>query len=166
MTRYGFGCRPARGDSVHHDSLGLGRVVDSDMYPRVGVDFGDGWVSFLSADFVRRIDVPALERPCLDDLPPLPEGEQLCGSCIDGLQPAGLHDLLGPVLAGCRDCYGICPICDGEGLFPADETCIGCYADTLASRGLVADRCPNCFGIRDLIPISNPSEVNPHGHHN
>jgi hypothetical protein len=87
-----------------------------------------------------------------------------CPFCLDGLRPAGIHDDLGPVYATCLDCQLICPSCEGEGLFPADETCRGCFAATLAGRGLAALRCAHCLGVVDLIPTDHP-EVFPHGHH-
>lgn len=87
-----------------------------------------------------------------------------CPFCIDGLQPAGIHPILGPVFLACMVCQGICPVCEGDGLIPADETCIGCFTYRLHIQGLAAWRCERCFGICDLIPIDR-TEVFPHVHH-
>jgi hypothetical protein len=87
-----------------------------------------------------------------------------CLFCIDGNQPAGLHDILGPVMRPCPVCLIVCPVCDGEGLFPADFTCIGCFQLRLADIGLVPTLCGCCFGVVDLIPTDTFPEVS-HGHH-
>jgi hypothetical protein len=77
-----------------------------------------------------------------------------CVYCVDWLQPAGCHDQLGPVYGPCRFCVGACPTCRGDGLLPADPSCLHCLAVRLAARGLTAVVCATCSGVIDLLPAT------------
>ena len=87
-----------------------------------------------------------------------------CLYCIDGNMPAGTHDILHEVYRPCPLCLHVCSLCDGEGLFPADYTCIPCLILRLAGLGLAPVLCAHCKGVVDLIPRTTPREVNPHAH--
>ena len=93
-----------------------------------------------------------------------------CQYCIDGNQPAGTHDLLGPVYTPCRTCVPACHLGNGDGLFPADFNCLACCTQHIATTfSLALILCPGCLGVVDLIPLHlvpadlHP-EVNPHDH--
>jgi hypothetical protein len=86
-----------------------------------------------------------------------------CLYCLDGNMPAGLHEVLGPVYKPCPACLNVCGLCEGEGLFPADFTCVGCFRDRLADIGLMPVLCRYCCGVVDLIPTDTFPEVS-HGH--
>jgi hypothetical protein len=88
-----------------------------------------------------------------------------CLYCIDGNLPAGIHDVLGPVYQPCPVCLLVCPFCDGEGLFPADYTCLVCFRIRMAGLGLAPVLCAHCFGVVDLHPTDTVPEVAPHVHH-
>lgn len=91
-----------------------------------------------------------------------------CLWCVDGNTPAGIHDILGPVYIPCRACIQLCPICEGEGLFPANFTCIACLVEHLAADNLAPVLCRCCSGLVDLIPYDTYDavrEVNPDAHH-
>jgi hypothetical protein len=87
-----------------------------------------------------------------------------CWFCIDGNLPAGIHDVLGEVYAPCPHCLHGCPTCDGEGLFPADYTCLPCLLIRLAAHGLAPLLCARCHGVLDLIPRPTLPQVNPHAY--
>jgi hypothetical protein len=95
-----------------------------------------------------------------------PDDEVLddCWFCIDGNLPAGIHDVLREVYAPCPHCLIVCPACQGEGLFPADYTCLPCLLIRLAARGLAPLLCARCHGVVDLIPRPALPEVTRHAH--
>jgi hypothetical protein len=88
-----------------------------------------------------------------------------CLWCIEQNTPAGIHDILGPVYKPCPACLPVCPLCDGEGLFPADFTCLPCFRQQMAALGLAPIFCAHCSGVVDLHPIDTAPEVIPHVEH-
>ncbi|MFI6332228.1 hypothetical protein ACIBBG_28450 [Micromonospora chersina] len=88
-----------------------------------------------------------------------------CLWCIEQSIPAGIHDILGPVYVPCPACLGVCPTCEGEGLFPADFTCMQCFCDRLFLLGLAPLFCAGCSGVIDLVYCDTRREVTPHVHH-
>ncbi|QOC90241.1 hypothetical protein [Micromonospora craniellae] len=88
-----------------------------------------------------------------------------CSWCIEQNTPAGVHNILGPVFVPCPACLGRCLLCEGEGLFPADFTCLPCFRQQLAALGLTPIMCAHCSGVVDLIPTDRLPEVIPHGDH-
>jgi hypothetical protein len=52
----------------------------------------------------------------------------------------------------------------GEGLFPADYTCLPCLLIRLAAQGLAPLLCARCHGVVDLIPRPALPEVTRHVH--
>jgi hypothetical protein len=80
-----------------------------------------------------------------------------CSYCVDWLQPAGTHAIIGEVLRPCPYCVGTCPGCLGDGLFAADPSCLHCLAQQLAARNLIPVLCPTCLGFVDLIPLPRPA---------
>jgi hypothetical protein len=86
-----------------------------------------------------------------------------CYYCLEGNQPAGTHRILGPVYRPCGVCLAVCPLCEGQGLFPADFTCWHCLALFLATLGLAPVICHGCTGIVDLLPLDTTHRVvSPH----
>lgn len=88
-----------------------------------------------------------------------------CRYCIDGNQPAGIHDVLGPVYAACTVCDYPCQLCEGEGRFPADCICLPCFVNDLTAIGLRPVLCAGCTGVLDLIPATATSEAIHHVHY-
>jgi hypothetical protein len=89
-----------------------------------------------------------------------------CWYCLDGLIPAGIHTIIGPVYANCPFCTPTCVDCDGAGLYPADFDCLACMANHLiVTYRLVIVLCPGCFGVTDLVPLDTTPEGTPHVHH-
>jgi hypothetical protein len=88
-----------------------------------------------------------------------------CLYCIDGNMPAGIHDILGEVYRPCPECLYPCIVCDGDGLYPSDFTCVGCLTAQLAGIGLNPILCPRCSGVVDLAPRHASTEVTCHAHH-
>jgi hypothetical protein len=75
-----------------------------------------------------------------------------CPLCIEGWQPAGIHPILGPVMAVCRadmPCFG----CDGIALFPLTDDSMTHFASLLAARGYRIDFCMRCLGVTDVYPF-------------
>lgn len=88
-----------------------------------------------------------------------------CWYCLNGLAPAGIHPILGPVYRDCPACVYPCD-CDGDGLYSADFTCLNCLAGHLATKGLSPRLCGTCLGVVDLVPLDTTwAEVKPHAHH-
>ena len=74
-----------------------------------------------------------------------------CLLCIDGMMPAGIDPIFGPVYRVCPCCHIPCLDCNGEGTFPA----AGGYALQLLGTALYAlgyktDICRACFGNTNL----------------
>lgn len=78
-----------------------------------------------------------------------------CEFCIEGMQPAGLHPILGAIFQCCLYCDPPCPGCNGHALFPAFGMFGGTRIhDALAKRGLFATQCHTCSGITAVAPIN------------
>ncbi|RQX07882.1 hypothetical protein [Micromonospora arida] len=88
-----------------------------------------------------------------------------CLWCIEQNTPTGVLDILGPVFRPCPVCLPVCGICEGDGLFPADFTCIPCFLNRLAALGIRPLFCVGCSGVTDLEELGTVPEVTPHGHH-
>ncbi|MFB6396177.1 hypothetical protein [Polymorphospora lycopeni] len=82
-----------------------------------------------------------------------------CLWCIDGNTPAGIHGVLNEVYRPCPVCLIVCDLCEGEGLFPAEYTCLHCLTDRLARLGLAPVLCAHCLGVIDLIPRDTTQEA-------
>jgi len=157
----------ASGDHVHHDRLGLGRVITVEpdaTWPQASIDFGHGpmWILLTR---LRRLDLPNLAHPT-HDLPAAPDTstDTGCEMCIDGYQPGGYHNELGWVYARCLICEPACPGCDCDGLFPADQTCPICFNNEFTSAGQTPVRCGCCLGVIDILPIAITPQELPHDH--
>jgi hypothetical protein len=76
-----------------------------------------------------------------------------CALCIDGVMPAGVRDVLGPVVKPCPTCVFTCGRCDGAGVFPATQHCLDCFVADLADQhGLAPVLCAGCQGVIALVP--------------
>lgn len=80
-----------------------------------------------------------------------------CPYCIDGIAPAGIHPILGPIYVRCFSCIStailrICTGCNDEAIFPATPRCLHCLDEHLATRGLTAAFCHDCLGIVAILP--------------
>ncbi|MFC0528205.1 hypothetical protein [Phytohabitans kaempferiae] len=76
-----------------------------------------------------------------------------CLLCVDGMMPAGIHPVFGPVYRICPCCHTLCLSCDGRAVFPAS----GGYASELLftalyTLGYDTDCCRACLGITNLWP--------------
>jgi hypothetical protein len=86
-----------------------------------------------------------------------------CLLCIDGMMPAGIDPVYGPVYRDCPYCHPPCLECDGRALFPA----IGGYPlelliDALDALGFQSDVCRYCFGITSMWPTQTATPTAPH----
>jgi hypothetical protein len=85
-----------------------------------------------------------------------------CALCIDGVMPAGVRDILGPVIKPCPTCVFTCDRCQGAGVFPATQHCLDCFIGDLAiDHALTPVICPACEGVLSLIPFQRPPQVTP-----
>jgi hypothetical protein len=84
-----------------------------------------------------------------------------CALCVDGVMPAGVRDVLGPVVKPCPTCVFTCGQCRGAGVFPATQHCLDCFrADLALDHGLAPVLCAVCTGVVALVPFP-PPEVTP-----
>lgn len=81
-----------------------------------------------------------------------------CDYCLGGFAPAGIHPVLGAVYVTCIHCTDTCRCCTGQGLFPADTTCMRCLDEALTALGHVATFCHSCAGVLTITPTD---EVTP-----
>jgi hypothetical protein len=82
-----------------------------------------------------------------------------CALCIEGIMPAGVRDILGPVVTPCPNCSVTCDRCNGTAVYPAGYRCLHCFtADLAEDHGLVPVLCLGCEGVLALIPYPPTQE--------
>jgi hypothetical protein len=71
-----------------------------------------------------------------------------CLLCIDGMMPAGIDPIFGPVYRACPNCHTACLGCDGLGTFPAirDYT-LDAVFNVLYQFNCDVHLCDRCTGI-------------------
>ena len=78
-----------------------------------------------------------------------------CVYCIDGLTPAGIDPIFGPVYRACPLCTYACPDCTGQAVFPAMSGYFAYLVDALYQLGYEVDLCRTCLGITALYPTED-----------
>lgn len=86
---------------------------------------------------------------------------RLCLLCIDGMMPAGVDPIFGPVYRACPHCHTRCLDCDGTALFPAirDYT-LDAVLNVLYQLGHQVQLCNRCTGINTLRPPQHADTIN------
>jgi hypothetical protein len=80
-----------------------------------------------------------------------------CVYCIDGLTPAGIDPIFGPVYRACHLCTYPCADCASAAIFPAMHGYFTYLVDALYQLGYEVDLCRSCLGITALYPTGEPS---------
>ncbi|GAA2475831.1 hypothetical protein [Winogradskya humida] len=81
-----------------------------------------------------------------------------CHWCIDGMTPAGISPILGPVLRLCPT-KKWCEECDDSSVFLTDQETLDDRINELLSDGYAAIWCSNCNGVTAVVPVTNDGGI-------
>ncbi|GIH10302.1 hypothetical protein Rhe02_83690 [Rhizocola hellebori] len=85
-----------------------------------------------------------------------------CAFCTGGFILLEPHEVLGTLVRHCPLCQLLCDGCLNTATFPMSTTCLGCWQDELAAKGIFVGLCRGCLGGKHYIrPIGG---IPPHAH--